>query len=252
MFFVLSKVLGFLLSPLNLVLLCLLASFFFRKQRKKLWYIALFVGLFFSNPLIFRTVVVLWEDSPEPLPVNDANIRQIVVLGGMSSWYEESERIRFWQSGDRLMQTLLLVHQNPVERIVISGGSAAVMYKERGEGAFLSEFIKNLSLDGVEIVVDSLSRNTYENSFYTAQIFNDSGWDNEIVLVTSAWHMKRAKAVFEKQGFDVLPIGADPLYPNSPITPATFIVPSAGVFGSWELILKEWVGIAVYRLRGYL
>lgn len=194
----------------------------------------------------------MWEDAPDPLPVNDSSIRQVVVLGGMSSWYEESERIRFWQSSDRLMQTLLLAHHNPVERIIISGGSAAVLYKERGEGAFLSEFMENLSLADVEIVVDSLSRNTYENALYTAQIFNEFGWEKEIVLVTSAWHMKRARAVFEKQGFNVIPLGADPLYPNSPITPANVILPSAGIFNSWELILKEWVGIAVYRLRGYL
>ncbi len=70
--------------------------------------------------------------------------------------------------------------------------------------------------------------------------------------MTSAWHLPRTIRVFEHQGFVVRPIGADPFYPFSPAVPSDYFIPSASVLSTWELLFKEWVGIGVYWVRGYL
>src|SRR5690606_20423862 len=154
-----------------------------------------------------------------------------------------SGRLRFGASGDRLMQALLLVHNNPVEHLIISGGSASVLVEERGEAAFLQKFLVTVGVNEEMIVVDSLSRSTYENAVNIRQIFDANGWSNDIFLVTSAWHLPRSIRVFEKQGFLVSPIGADPLFPFSPAVPSDYFVPSASALSTWELLFKEWVGI---------
>ncbi len=193
-----------------------------------------------------------WEPIPMALPVNDSTVNKVVVLGGMSSEHRASGRVRFGSSGDRLMQALLIVHNNPVEHLIISGGSAAILIEERGEAAFLQEFLVGTGLYQEMIVVDSLSRNTFENAVNTRQLFDAKGWTKEIILVTSAWHLPRSIKVFEQQGFVVRPVGADPLYPFSPAVPSDYLMPSASVLATWELLFKEWVGKGVYWMRGYL
>lgn len=251
MFFILSKLLAVLLSPFFVALAILILSLMLSKHRKMLLITSILILIVFSNPMLFRTTIQWWESSPVNLPKNDERIKRIVVLGGMSSQHEASERVRFSQSGDRLMQALLLWQHNDAEALILSGGSAAIMNKERGESAFLTEFLTDLGMESGRIFVDSLSRNTHENALNTADVFRKNEWPLEITLVTSAWHMPAAQKCFEKQGFSVIAIGADPLYPFSDAVPTDWFLPSLSVLSSWELIIKEWVGLLVYKIRGY-
>lgn len=251
MFFILSKLLTVLLSPFFMALLLTILSLLFAKYRRMFLLTSILIIMVFGNPMLFRTTIQWWENKPVNLPKNDVRIKKIVVLGGMSAQHEESQRIRFGQSGDRLMQALLLWQHNDAEALILSGGSASIMNKERGESAFLIEFLIDLGLESGSLFVDSLSRNTHENALHTAEIFRQNDWPLEIALVTSAWHMPRAQKCFEKQGFSVIAIGADPLYPFSDAVPTDWFMPSLSVLSSWELIIKEWVGFIVYKIRGY-
>ena len=224
-------------------------AYFFKARRKLLVWTGFILFLFFSQPLIFRAVIKQWEGSPTQLPVNDSTIKRLVVLGGMASHHKESGRIKFWQSGDRLLQALWLVNQNPVEELIISGGSATVLFDERPEGAFLEEFIGQIGMSLEFITVDSLSRNTYENAWNTAQIFEEKGWKKNIALVTSAWHMPRAKWCFEQMGFEVRTIETDFMYPLQPIVFSDYFLPSVQTIFQWQLLIKEWVGWMAYRIR---
>lgn len=224
-------------------------AYFIKTRRKSLLWSGVVLFLFFSQPLIFRGVIKQWEGIPMQLPLNDSTIKRVVVLGGMASHHDEIGRIRFWQSGDRLMQALLLVHQNPVEDLIISGGSAAILIHERPEAAFLMEFLEQIGMDSDFITTDSLSRNTFENAMNTAKIFEERGWEKNIALVTSSWHMPRAKWCFEQMGFEVRSIGTDFMYPLQPIVFTDYFLPSVQTIFQWQLLIKEWVGWIAYRIR---
>lgn len=247
--FLLSKLLAFFISPFNIIFLLLVLAYFIKARRNFFLLTGIILFLFFSQPLIFRGVVKKWEGVPTQLPLNDSTIQRVVVLGGMASHHEEYGRIRFWQSGDRLMQALLLVHQNPVKDLIISGGSAAILIHERPEGAFLKEFLEQIGMDSGFITVDSLSRNTFENAVNSAKIFEDRGWKKKIALVTSSWHMPRAKWCFEQVGFEVHAIGTDFMYPLQPIVFTDYFLPSVPTISQWQLLIKEWVGWIAYRIR---
>lgn len=252
MMYLISKILAFAISPFNIAVFLFVMALFIRKYRRK-FLITGFVVLFvFSNPLLFRLTIGWWEGVPEPLPRNSPDCASVVVLGGMSAQHEASGRIRFFQSSDRLMQTLLLKGQNKVERVIVAGGNASIVLDKRPEAAYLKEFLISLGMDTHQIMMDTLSRNTFENALYTRQLFEERDLSRQITLVTSAWHMPRARRCFEKQGFKVYGVGADFMHPMNKLTPGEVWIPSAGTLAGWELLLKEWVGIVYYRIRGYI
>lgn len=252
MLFFLSKILSFLISPFNLAIIFALGALFFPKLRKRLIFMALFILLVFSNPLLFRITIGIWEEIPRALPTNNKEFRSVVMLGGVSAQHESSGRIRFSASNDRLMQALILTKQNDIERLVISGGNASIIYKKRPEGAYLKEILVKMGWADDLILVDSLSRNTYENAYYTHKLFQENGLPPEIMLVTSAWHMPRAYRCFTKQGFKVLPVTSDYLKPIGKITPGDIFIPSSGTLSAWDVLFKEWTGLFYYYVRGYI
>jgi uncharacterized SAM-binding protein YcdF (DUF218 family) len=89
------------------------------------------------------------------------------------------------------------------------------------------------------------SRTTYENARYTAEAFGREGrW----LLVTSAFHMPRAVAAFRAQGIEVVPYPVDW---RAPEVEARRWIRSGSERLSWaRFALKEWVGLAAYRLLG--
>jgi uncharacterized SAM-binding protein YcdF (DUF218 family) len=104
------------------------------------------------------------------------------------------------------------------------------------------------------------SRNTYEDALYSTEILSEKGIDRAL-LVTSAQHMPRAVALFEKQGLEVIPLPTDYgvtqadwdqlTQPNLAVQILNFF-PSIGNIGRTTGVLKEYLGFFIYRLRGWL
>jgi hypothetical protein len=63
--------------------------------------------------------------------------------------------------------------------------------------------------------------------------------------------MPRAKSTFEKQGFEIIPLNSDYLTSTEPLAWHQYILPSANTFASWDLLIREWVGFVVYKVKGY-
>jgi uncharacterized SAM-binding protein YcdF (DUF218 family) len=108
--------------------------------------------------------------------------------------------------------------------------------------------------------LESTSRNTYENGVNSHEILAKEGI-KRILLVTSATHMPRAVRVFERQGLEVIPAPTDFLVTRAewqylreagPHTQLINLLPSAGNLELTTRALKEYIGIAVYKLRGWL
>ena len=85
------------------------------------------------------------------------------------------------------------------------------------------------------------AKTTKENAFYTKQMLEKEGI-HKIILVTQNWHMKRAKMLFEQQGFEVLPAGVG--YGKTPWEYISFMyfVPQSGAMDNMMQFLKEWLG----------
>lgn len=102
-------------------------------------------------------------------------------------------------------------------------------------------------------MVEDASRNTYENALYSKNLLSQQGEvEQQYLLITSAFHMPRAKACFDKVGLDVDTFSADFRTDEHKFTPDVLLIPSSAAIGNWEIVIRELLGMVAYKLRGYI
>lgn len=265
MFLFLSKLLPLLIYPLGLTCLLMLAAliWLWKFPRRSLFAIAAALLILFSSSntlLAARFVQTLeWRYlPPDPVPAAEA----IVVLGGSTytqspprPWVEVSE------AGDRVLYGAKLYQDGAAPLIVFSGGR--IVWEGSGnspsEAEDMAEIAMAMGIPERNIVREDESLNTYQNAVNTAKILQQRQIDT-ILLVTSALHMPRSVAIFEKQGFNVTPAPTDYWVSQKflddmrgiSVGTLLYILPDSTALDFFTKALKEYIGLAVYRLRGWL
>ncbi len=252
MFFILSKILSFLSQPITWVILLLLIGLLKKDlRRKKKFFIASFVLLYlFSNQALFHEFSAAWESKAVSEDKLKPSYEVAVVLGGLLSVDGEQESIDFNGSADRIFQVLPLYHSGRVKRILISGGSGRLLAKEK-EADWLKKYLIQLKIPAEDILVESESRNTYENAKYSIALLKQKQISGPILLCTSAAHMPRSFLCFKKQGADVDAFPVDPASLSRALNPEALFIPKASILQDWYHLIHEWIGICTYKLAGY-
>lgn len=220
-----------------------------KKYGKKLLATTIIATLLLTNTAVVQTVSQQWE-SPylkQKSPTNHYNYG--IVLGGMASYDTLTARTQFSQSGDRLFQALKLFKAGVFDTLIISGGSAKILEKERFESAYLKEFCVDLGFDTNKIISDSLSRNTRENAINTSHLIKNG---NRILLITSSYHMPRAIACFTKEGIYADGYGSDAITQYNNLTLEQYIIPDFGNLFIWQKLIHEWLGYSIYWCNNYI
>ena len=255
MFFILSKVLYFLLSPFTWILILLILSILTNKTKlKKLFFtISIFCLFFFSNSFIVLEITRLWE-------IPSCNISSVkkhdigIVLGGMAEFDRNSNRLSLRRGGDRIWQGLNLYYEHKINKVLISGDNGYISNKGLHEA---DQFKKNLLLfkfPRKDLIIETSSRNTYENAVETFNVLKKNKLtDRKTILITSGLHMRRAKATFLKAGINCSVFSTDN-YTQSPrsYSIGQFLIPSVDNFNLWHSLFKEIVGYFFYSLMGYI
>jgi uncharacterized SAM-binding protein YcdF (DUF218 family) len=144
--------------------------------------------------------------------------------------------------------------------LLLTGGAIDWMNENEPPAQDMAEVLGMLGIPEDALWTESESRNTYENALFSRKVLAEKGIER-IILVTSAMHMPRAVALFEKQGFDVIPapadynitqVGWDRLWDRNLTTQLFNLLPSVANLNSTTSALKEYIGIVVYSLRGWL
>jgi uncharacterized SAM-binding protein YcdF (DUF218 family) len=250
MFFILSKILLFLVQPLTWVVYFLLRAIFGKEvKRKRRLTIGVIILLVFTNSFLFNEFALVWENKANHEV--KGNHETLVVLGGYAMKDKGRNRIQFFDASDRLWHALEINNKKTFKKVVLSGGSGSLLYPENRESAFVSDFLKRSNISPKNLQIDSNSRNTYENAVNTRQIIGDSS--GSILLVTSAFHSYRARKCFEKSGMKVEVLSSHFLsVKKRQWDLETLLLPSAKVLSKWNLLIKEMMGIVVYKLKGYI
>lgn len=93
--------------------------------------------------------------------------------------------------------------------------------------------------------LEDKSRTTEENARYSSEILKAEGL-RKIVLVSSAYHLKRAQLLFEREGMEVVP--APTFFVSlAPVDNRSFLPNGFALSGS-AIALHEWLGYFYYRL----
>ncbi len=137
--------------------------------------------------------------------------------------------------------------------IIYSGGSGDPFHAMSHEAELARSYalwVAGVSENG--FLIETASRTTHENGAAVVRMLRERLPDvasPKVLLVTSAWHMRRAVAVFEGLGVEVVPMPADFAARTLRATPLSFF-PSADAFSSSVTSIHEWVGMLSYRLLG--
>ncbi|HRY99463.1 MAG TPA: YdcF family protein [Bacteroidales bacterium] len=254
MFYYLSKITGYLLSPALWLLLLLLWPLVARKPlvMKRRGIAALVLAYLLMNPFLADEVLRRWELPMNELEEQDKVYEAAVVLGGhMVSWDKAHQRYIFRDHTDRVLQAHALYARGQVKRIILSAGPGHPLRQQEREAAYLSAYLREVGVAAEDILIDTLSRNTRENAVETSRILKENGIEGEVLLVTSASHMRRARACFQETGIPFIPYVTDQLTGERRRDPEHLLVPSLDSLLKWRILTHEIVGMLAYRLMGY-
>jgi uncharacterized SAM-binding protein YcdF (DUF218 family) len=263
-FLFLSKLLPLLVYPLSLACLLLLALILLRRRPR--WVLFLGVGALLllwtgGNRLVALALArpLEWQYSP-PAELPHAGV--IVLLGGgelPAAAPQDFPGVN--EAGDRMIYAAHLYQQGAAPRILASGGVVGVDGPGGEPGAeSMRKLLGVMGVPSEAVLLEPRSRNTYENAVETKKLLDPQGI-RRIILVTSALHMPRAYAIFAKQGFEVIPAPTDYsvteaawayYFSPDPAVQLFNLFPRADVLDGTVRALKEYIGFAVYRLRGWL
>lgn len=152
------------------------------------------------------------------------------------------------QRADRLVYAVALYKAGKAPLVVLTGGGA--IEGMRTEAEQMKDHLQVMGVSSEHILLERKSLNTYDNAVYSAQLLKARGMDR-ILLVTSAYHMRRAVPLFEARGLDVVPAPTDFQQPRtSQVLPGW--MPTVGNLYQSTDALHEIVGYWVYRWRGWL
>ena len=152
-------------------------------------------------------------------------------------------------AADRFLHAARLYHAGKAPLIVVSAGNPWSEPHMQSEADASRVLLNALGVPQNVIVTESDSRNTRQNAIFTAGLVADRGI-RRILLVTSAWHMPRAVAAFRQTALEVIPAAADYAYID-PAPLILMILPQADGLALSTRALKEYLGLLVYRLRGW-
>lgn len=239
--------------PFLWVLLLLLLALFLQSQRWRRISLATAVALLLllSNPFLANEAMRAWEGearSLQELETYDA----AVVLGGITSYRANMpDRVHTSKGADRFLHPLQLYRLGKVRKFIISGGSGQVLGTALPEAEQIEKILLMAGVAEADILTESQSRNTRENALYTARLLKrHPKWKN-ILLVTSAFHMRRAAGCFQKAGVQADSFNTDFCARERSYTLDEIIIPSLDAFAQWQLLIHEVTGYFIYKVLGY-
>lgn len=264
MFVYLSKLLPLFIYPLGLSFLIFLTVALFGRKKRPL------KGLLISGLIILYLASNRWVSYGlarslewKNLPPQDLPHAEVIILlgGGTEPADPPRPMAEVNSAGDRVLYAAKLYHAGAAPIILVSGGNLEFSSERKIKPAEdMTELLLLLGVPEDAIWQQPHSQNTHEDALYSAEILAEKDI-NEVILVTSAMHMPRSKALFIKQGLAVIPAPVDftitkqnwhtAFHPNF----GEFLInllPGVGPLSLTTNAIKEYIGLLIYGLRGWL
>jgi uncharacterized SAM-binding protein YcdF (DUF218 family) len=247
MFFILSKILDFLLQPLCWIFLLLAFAYFSRYSKR----LIIFTGsllLLLSNGWFVNQCYLAYESPQVSLK---QNYDWCIILGG--GMMRAGNGYRTGETADRFIQPLLLYKQGKVKRLLITGGNVNIKglkIDATQEGKKVKEVLIAMGVKEQDIYVEEKARNTHENAVNTKKMLLPF-LKERMVLVTSAMHMPRAKACYIKEGFLVDDFPADIKKKDTYSGILDRIIPDERNLTKFAELIREMAGFVIYKVMRF-
>lgn len=263
MFLFLSKILPLFVYPLGLACVLMVVALGLRWRRSRLDWVpvlgALLVLLVASNPGVSGALArsLEWRYLPDgELPEAEA----IVLLGGATRPADPPRpMVDVTEAGDRVFYAAKLYKDGKAPLIIATGGRVSWMGGGTPEAMDMAELLEFMGVPSEAIILEPEALNTYQNAVKTRQILEQRGI-NKVLLVTTALHIPRSLAIFQRQQIEAVPAPTDfsqaqrdrQSRNESPQSVLYGLLPDLEALNITTKTIKEYIGIVVYRWRGWL
>jgi uncharacterized SAM-binding protein YcdF (DUF218 family) len=250
MLFVLQKMIWYVIVPPASLFILIAAGLLIRRRYKRAGPILVLSGLLLFYVLSLSAVadVILrpLERAHPPL-INEKVSADAVVVPGAGSvnleWLGTGPDMSA-ESGMRLMKGVELARKLRLP-LVLCGGNGEPFATNLRDADAMSAGALRLGIPAQQLIAENESRNTLENSHAVRRLIKG----NRIILVTSAYYMRRAVTIFERRGFTVI---AAPVYFLSQHRKKNLsaLIPGAGNLNRSSVGIAEWISMGWWRIRG--
>jgi uncharacterized SAM-binding protein YcdF (DUF218 family) len=241
----LNKILPVFVMPIMLIIYLLIYGVW----KKKRWPIyAAMIGLYvLSTPIFAENFFKLIESTaPRQTPKNVANAEAIVILSGMINQVKSTNGVYpEWIDPDRFFAGLDLYKSGKAPKIIFTRGKMPWDNANNTEGDILRRFALDYGVPDSAIVLTGNVENTADEAKAVSKLMGK--W-RHIILVTSAYHMPRARQNFESQDFIVQPFKVD--YKVDQLNGVTLMdfLPDADSFKLLNTGYRELIGRVIYYI----
>jgi uncharacterized SAM-binding protein YcdF (DUF218 family) len=253
MFFFISKILSFLLTPVIWIVLLLVLAFLGKdeKRKKKLLRAAFVLLILFSNSFLFDECMRRWEVPATSNENLQSSFNAGIILSGMVAYDQSYDRLQFNRRNDRLMQAIELYKSARIEKLFFTGGSGSIVHADKKESLIVKRFLTEIGIPDSAIIIEAESNNTHENAMFSKPILEKYFPKGKFLLITSAFHMRRATSCFQKEGIAVTPYSTDRYSGPRKYQFDHLFIPNAETLFNWDSLLHEVVGFWIYKIAGY-
>lgn len=249
------RFLTWLIFPMTLfgigMILVVICHFLKKKETAHLIFALSLCWLFIWGTGGVPNHVGIWlENRYPPLPMDKVPHADVIILLGGSMGAPQGKCIypELFAGADRVWHAARLYHAGKAPVIIPSGCS------EAHSSAVL---LRELGVPASAIVVEDRAVNTIENGRFSKELMLKKGYTNAL-LVTSAFHMRRAEMIFKTVGVQAVPVATDHevMYGSQESNTLSWLpcrgwMPDAGTLEWSAWYLKEIFGYwgDVWRLR---
>ena len=242
----LHKVLPLIASPLFICVALILVGTIFRKHRINL--VAILLLATASLPIVSHSFIQTLEQDYELLNIDEVGEADaIVVLSGMVRTLNQRNILSYeWtDAADRIFAGIELKRANKAPKLALTGGKLPWSVG-KPEGEFLRDIAIKNGIPSEQIWITENVQNTDQEARATLNILENE--NPKVILVTSAFHMPRARKVFEAAGLKVIPFAVDFRASADKITLMDFI-PSADALKDTSFFVREMIGRLYYAIK---
>jgi len=245
MSFFLSKFLWHILNPFNLfIFLNFIGIVLLLIKKNKTGFYLIFFNLFIIScvsffPIGAFLIYKLEKNFHNSINIYPKEIDGILILGGATDPFLSNNynQIIVNESAERLIESVNLINKYNKAKVIFSGGL--------GHAEVAKKFYNKMGVDLNKIIFEDKSRNTYENILFSKKILDLNKKENWI-LITSAFHMRRATLIGEKVNWIFYPFPVDFNQPlKIKLSPNLSLLSNLNSFQKGS---HEWLGLIAYYL----
>ncbi|MCK4469513.1 MAG: envelope biogenesis factor ElyC [Desulfobacterales bacterium] len=255
MMFLFKKIVAPLFFPLSIILEILIFGIFLLwfTRRQKVGKMVVFAGALllalFSYGSIADICLKTLEDKYPPLIELQtfSDVKWVVVLGGGHN--SDPKLPVTGQIGDsslsRLLEGVRIHKKLPQSKLILSGSG---VYDPLSNAVVMAGVAEVMGIGDNRLVLEELSKDTKDQ----ARLIREIVGDERFILVTSASHMPRSMALFQKLDMKPIPAPADYwVKKRQRISPGVFF-PNAGSLRKMERVFYEYLGLGWAWLLGQI